>query len=135
MNKKQELQIDYLPFFNKTWNSKIMILCNFFLKFVWWFKPLEGKFNLIYTNASIKSHSCGGLLGYHRGNAIIAFYEKFGDSNVLVAQSQAFCFFFKPCVWRGFYDASVEIDSYVLLKLVSMLVFSKWPLYNFIAQI
>ena len=74
--------------------------------------------------------SGGGLVRDHVGKLVVAYYKEFEESDVISAEALALLHGLEICVERSFQSLQVEVDSEVLVQLVSSTCSAKWPLCN-----
>ncbi|XP_071918763.1 uncharacterized protein [Coffea arabica] len=106
-----------------------------FLAIAWRRPPLHCvKLN---TDASIcdGQGAGGGLLRDHESKIIFAFYNEFGEVDVLTAECLALLHGLRMCSVAFRERLLVEVNSNSLALLVSSRGSSQWPLCNFVRQI
>ncbi|XP_071900994.1 uncharacterized protein [Coffea arabica] len=77
----------------------------------------------------------GGILRSTEGDLIFAFYKESGDWDVLMAEALAPLEGLLLCQQRNLRHCVAEVDSRVLVSLVSLDASSHWPLCNSIRHI
>ncbi|XP_027171611.1 uncharacterized protein LOC113771199 [Coffea eugenioides] len=109
---------------------------SFCLKAISWMKPPRGSFKL-NTDASVINGLAkgGGVVRDSEGKMIGAFYEKFGEYEVVYAEGLALCSGLQWCMGAGLSGILVEVDSLVLVRLVQNRSVGKWPLCSVLSQL
>lgn len=69
-----------------------------------------------------------GILRDAKGKLIFAFYKEFGECDVLCTEILSLMQDLKLCGSYNFYDLLVEVDSSILVYLISSDVIGKCPL-------
>nr|XP_027062972.1 uncharacterized protein LOC113689393 [Coffea arabica] len=77
----------------------------------------------------------GGILRSVEGDLVFAFYKEFGDQDVLMAEALTLLEGLMLCRQGNHQTCQIEVDSRVLVSLVSSDAPSRWPLCNSIRQI
>lgn len=104
-------------------------------KFQWCLGPFpECKLN---TDASVRQGRAagGGLLRDHEGKLVFAFYKEFGEADVLMAETLSLYHGLRLCQERGVRSPQVEVDSAVLVGLISSDALARWPLCNLLCRL
>lgn len=72
----------------------------------------------------------GGILRDQNGRLIFAYYKEFGDVDVLTTESLSLLHGLELCWEKEVHDLDVEVDSEVLVRMLSSGVLAKWMLCN-----
>nr|XP_027060764.1 uncharacterized protein LOC113687334 [Coffea arabica] len=77
----------------------------------------------------------GGLVRTSDGDLVFAFYKEFGECDVLTAEALALLEGLRLCYARHIMHFVAEVDSSVLVRMVSSCGPARWPLVNTLRHI
>lgn len=77
----------------------------------------------------------GGLVRTSDGDLVFAFYKEFGECDVLTAEALALLEGLRLCYDRHIMHFVAEVDSSVLVRMVSSCGPARWPLVNTLRHI
>ncbi|KAM7461730.1 hypothetical protein LguiA_029851 [Lonicera macranthoides] len=118
------------------------LLCNLGVEFlgliknrIWvtqWVKPHNGRVKLNADGCSKGNpgHAGGGcLLRNDQGRLIWAQADYFGLTSNMVAETRALLMGIRKCVWEGWSNIEVEVDSLILVQVVKQQIRVPWCIH------